>query len=222
MLTSLGTQLTGVPHWSPDGHQIVFYSRPNANAQIFIMNSDGGGLRRLTDDKWENFYPVWSRDGRWIYFASNRTGNDQIWRVSPGGGDPAQVTKNGGFASAESVDGKYLYYTRSKDAFASLWKMPVDGGEETKIVDGIVITNFALTAHGLYYMTQPDPRSDTKLVQFLRFGDRSPRVVTTIKQNVYAGFSLSPDEHWLLYAPNGRGGSNIMLVENFDLDGGVR
>jgi hypothetical protein len=142
--------------------------------------------------------------------------------VGLSGGDPVQVTKNGGFASTESVDGKYLYYTRSKDVFASLWKMAVGGGEETRIVDGVVITNFALTASGLYYMTQPDPRSDTKLVQFLGFGDQHPRTVATIKQNVYAGFSVSPDERWLLYAPTGRGGSNIMLVENFDLDGGIQ
>ncbi|MGA7411081.1 MAG: protein kinase [Bryobacteraceae bacterium] len=222
MLTSFGKQATGVPHWSPDGRQIVFYSRPDGNAQIYIINSDSSGLRRLTNDKWENFYPVWSRDGRWIYFASNRTGTDQVWKELAGGGEPVQVTMNGGFASAESVDGRYVYYTRSKDALASLWKLPVDGGEESKIVDGVVITNFSLTARGLYYMSQPDPRSGTKLVQFLGFGNQHPRVVATIKQNVYAGFSLSPDERWLLYAPSGRGGSNIMLVENSDLEGGTQ
>jgi hypothetical protein len=31
-----------------------------------------------------------------------------------------------------------------------------------------------------------------------------------------------PDERWLLYAPSGRGGSNVMLVENFDLDSGIQ
>jgi len=42
-------------------------------------------------------------------------------------------------------------------------------------------------------MTQPD-----QPVQFLGFGDQNPRVVATIKQYVYAGFSLPPDERWLL------------------------
>ena len=217
-LTSFGTQATGVPHWSPDGRKIVFYSRPNKKAQIYLINSEGGEPRRLTNDGWEDFYPVWSRDGRWIYFASNRTGVDQIWKIPSDGGDPLQVTKNGGFASAESVDGKYLYYTRSKEARASLWRMPVEGGDETKIVDGVVIANFAVTAHGLYYMTQSDPPSDTKLVHFLSSVDQKTTVVATIKQNVYHGLSLSPDERWLLYAPTGRGGSNVILVENFDLD----
>ena len=221
-LTSFGTQATGIPNWSPDGGQIVFYSRPKQNAQIYVMNSEGGGLQRLTDDAWENFFPVWSRDGRWIYFASNRTGTDQIWKMRPRGGEPVQVTKNGGFAATESADGKFLYYTKSKDPVASLWKMPVEGGEETKVVDGVVIANFAVTARGLYYITQPDLRSETRLVQFLNFADEKTRVVATIKQNLYHGLSLSPDERWLLYAPNGRGGSNVMVVENFDLDGGTQ
>lgn len=220
MLTFFGTQVTGVPNWSPDGQQIVFYSRPKDKAQIYVMNSEGGGLRRLTNDTWEDFFPVWSRDKRWIYFASNRTGRDQIWKVQSGGGEPVQVTKNGGFACTESADGKYLYYTQSRDPVASLWKMPVEGGEATKIVEGVAIFNFAVTTRGLYYMSQPDKRSRSKLVQFLSFADQKTRVVATITQDVYHGFSVSPDERWLLYAPHGRGGSNVMVVENFDLDGG--
>jgi hypothetical protein len=136
------------------------------------------------------------------------------------GGDPVQVTKKGGgFASMETTDGKYLYYTQAKASIGNLWKMPVEGGEPTEIVEGIVYHNFAVTVRGLYYMTQPDVRSDTKLIHFLSSEDHKTRIVATIKQKVYVGFSLSPDERWLLYAPNGRGGSNVMLVESFDLDG---
>jgi Tol biopolymer transport system component len=176
----------------------------------------------LTNDAWDNFFPVWSRDGRWIYFSSNRTGTDQIWKMPSQGGDSVQVTKYGGFACVETVDGKYLYYTQVKAPIGNLWKMPVEGGEPTKIAEGVVISNFAVTGRGLYYMTQPDTRSDTKLVQFVSFADNKTKEVATLKQGVYQGFSISPDERWLLYAPNGRGGSNVMLVENFDLDGGTQ
>lgn len=218
MLTTFGKAGTGLPHWSPDGRKIAFYSRPDEKAQIFVMNSEGAGLQQLTKDQWDNFYPVWSRDGRWIYFSSNRTGTDQIWKMPSRGGDPVQVTKNGGFSCMESVDGKYLYYTQSKAPIANLWKMPVEGGEPTQIAQGVVISNFAVTARGLYYMTQPDVHVETRLVHLLSFSDHQTRVVATLKQGVYHGFSLSPDERWLLYAPYGRGGSNVMLVENFHLD----
>jgi len=57
--------------------------------------------------------------------------------------------------------------------------MPVEGGEETKIVDGVVIDNFAVTAHGLYYMTQPDPCFDINLVHFLSFVDQKTTVLAS-------------------------------------------
>jgi len=163
MLTSLGKVATGLPHWSPDGREIVFYSRPKERSQIFVMNSEGGDPKQLTNDEWENFFPVWSRDGRWIYFSSNRSGTDQIWKMPSHGGESVQVTKNGGFAAAETVDGKYLYYTPAKAEITDLWRMPLNGGEPIKAAEGIVISNFAVTAHGLYYMTQPDVNSDIKL-----------------------------------------------------------
>jgi hypothetical protein len=118
----------------------------------------------------------------------------------------------------ESADGKYLYYTQAKAPIGNLWKMPVEGGESTEIVEGVVISNFAVTVRGLYYMTQPDMHSDLRLIHFMSSTDHKTRVVATFKQGVYHGFSLSPDERLLLYAPYGRGGSNVMLVENFDLD----
>jgi serine/threonine protein kinase/Tol biopolymer transport system component len=218
-VTSFGVQATGVPHWSPDGQLIAFYSRPEGKAQIFIVNPQAGAPQRLTNDSWENFFPTWSRDGRWIYFASNRTGTDQIWKISSGGGTPVRVTQNGGFACTESPDGRYLYYTRSRDPNASLWKMRVEGGGETKIVEAVIQHNFAVTRRGLYYMSQPDSRSKTKVIQFLSFADQKARMVASIRQDVYHGFSVSPDERWLLYAAWGSGGSNVMLVENSDLDG---
>lgn len=222
MLTTFGKHATGLPHWSPDGRKIAFYSRAEEKGQIFVMNSEGGGLQQLTKDVWDNFFPVWSRDGRWIYFSSSRTGTDQIWKMPSQGGEPIQVTKDGGFACMESVDGKYLYYLQSKDPIANLWNVPVEGGEPTQIVEGVANSNFAVTARGLYYMTQPDVHVETRLVQLWSFSDHKTRVVATLKQGVYHGFSISPDERWLLYAPYGRGGSNVMLVENFDLESSTK
>ncbi len=211
-LTSLGAQATGVPHWSPDGQRIVFYSRPQSKAQIYVINAEGGAVQRLLNDQWENFFPVWSRNGRWIYFASNRSGADQIWKIPSSGGAPIRVTKNGGFNCAESPDNKYLYYTKSKEPIGGVWKMPIEGGPETRVLESVILFNYAVTERGMYFMTQPDPR----VIQFLGFADQTTRLITAIKQDVYHGFSVSPDERWLLYAPSGPGASNVMLVENFE------
>jgi hypothetical protein len=52
----------------------------------------------------------------------------------------------------------------------------------------------------------------------MSFADQKTRTIATINQNVYHGFSLSPDERWLLYAPSEHGGNNVMVVDNFDVD----
>jgi Tol biopolymer transport system component len=34
--------------------------------ELWVVNADGTGLRRLTDIREDNPFPAWSPDGRWI------------------------------------------------------------------------------------------------------------------------------------------------------------
>ena len=36
--------------WSPDGREIAFASQRDGNDEIYVMNADGSGVRRLTND----------------------------------------------------------------------------------------------------------------------------------------------------------------------------
>lgn len=48
------------PAWSPDGSQIAFASyRQRKSAEIYLMNSDGGRLRRLTRNNVDDLSPDW-------------------------------------------------------------------------------------------------------------------------------------------------------------------
>ena len=65
----------GSPAWSPDGRRIAFASTRDGNREIYVMNADGSGVTRLTDNDADDGYPSWSPDGRRIAFDSNRDGN---------------------------------------------------------------------------------------------------------------------------------------------------
>jgi TolB protein len=68
------TQLTRAPYpefdpsWSPDGTEIAFRSERSGEPEIWIMNADGTGQRRLTD----GLSPAWSPDGSLIAFSGVR------------------------------------------------------------------------------------------------------------------------------------------------------
>ncbi len=47
------------PCWSPDGQRIAFQSCRDGNFEIYVMNADGSGVRRLTDDPKFDGAPSW-------------------------------------------------------------------------------------------------------------------------------------------------------------------
>lgn len=67
-------ELDGVatPAWSPDGTKLVFTGYDGGMSDLFIINADGSGLTRLTNDKYADLHPSWSPDGRTIAFTTDR------------------------------------------------------------------------------------------------------------------------------------------------------
>jgi len=86
------------PRVSPNGRQIVFtvssldLEANKRRSDLWVVGTDGAGLRPLlrSDDSESN--GTWSPDGRTIYFLSNRGGSSQVWKMSVDGGDAQPVT----------------------------------------------------------------------------------------------------------------------------------
>jgi len=69
---------------SPDGRWIAFGSA-DRQEDLFLLRSDGTGLRQLTDDPHRDRGPRWSPDGTRLAFYSNRQGPYAIWSIRPDG-----------------------------------------------------------------------------------------------------------------------------------------
>ena len=61
------------PDWSPDGRQIAFSRRVGYETAsfIYLMNSDGSGLKALTAASAGSENPSWSPDGRFIVYQQS-------------------------------------------------------------------------------------------------------------------------------------------------------
>lgn len=69
------------PSYSGDGSRIVFVASSDGNPEIYVVNSDGSNMRRLTRDPAIDTNPAFSPDGSRIIFSSNRTGRYAIYEM---------------------------------------------------------------------------------------------------------------------------------------------
>lgn len=126
----------GSPSWSPDRTRIVYVSARSGDADVYVMNADGTGQRRLAGSKKgpHDQYPAWSPDGKLIAFASNRHGEEDIYVMRSDGTGLRQLTRNAGWIEDQqprfSPDGRYIVFSSNRVAFSNpeLFRVRVSDG----------------------------------------------------------------------------------------------
>lgn len=82
------------PRVSPDGSKVAFTSYRDGNAEIYTMDSNGGGVARLTNSAADDDAPTWSSNGSQLAFASNRDGDYDIYMMNADGSGQVPLTNN--------------------------------------------------------------------------------------------------------------------------------
>jgi eukaryotic-like serine/threonine-protein kinase len=128
--------------WTPDG-RIVFSSEEGGQEDLWIMNADGTGRRRLISDSFWDGDPAISSDGRYIVFSSNRPRGGSVpflWRMDLDGGNLTQLTSGEDTAPDVSPDGCWVIYSSWSPGpkgvtGQGLWKVSIDGGHPLQLTD---------------------------------------------------------------------------------------
>ena len=108
-----GTRFWANPDPSPDGQSVVFYSQVQPEGDLYVIRTDGTGLRQVTSDTAMDRVPRWSPDGEWIVSFSDRSGEFQVWKSRVDGSELQQVGGDvgEGAVAAWSPDGLRLAVT---------------------------------------------------------------------------------------------------------------
>lgn len=112
--------------------RIVYASTENQQSDLWAINADRSGSRRLTDDS--GFFPSVSRDGRLVAYVSAQGGTLHIWRMDADGGNKQQLTDCAGESHPSiAPDGKWIVYTPLGEGRNTLWKVSAAGGEPRQL-----------------------------------------------------------------------------------------
>jgi len=127
------------PVFSSDGSRIAFVSQRDGNAEIYVMNADGTGATRITNDPQADGHPAFTPDGQTVIFHSSRTaGKQQIWAVNVDGSGTVQLTKDS-VSSSPTVapDGQTIAYLSTRNKESHIWLMNRDGSNQRQFTRGL-------------------------------------------------------------------------------------
>jgi Tol biopolymer transport system component len=132
------------PSWSPDSEKVAVTSKKDGNPEIYVVNADGTGIERLTNDPLWNISPDWSPDGSKIAFTRYKpmdcTTIGEIFLMNPDGSDLTQLTSTPDFCSAYSrwsPDGKQIAFISKggEEDVRDVYVINVDGTGQTNLTN---------------------------------------------------------------------------------------
>jgi serine/threonine protein kinase len=162
------------PAFSPDGRQIAFVSLRDNSPGLFVMDRDGGNVRRILNGA---FDPSWTPDGREIVYSTEsgqdpdgREAPSELWTVNVATGQTRRLTGTDAVDPNVSPDGRFVAFwalpvNQSGNQFSGgnrdIWVQPLAGGRRVRITDAESSDwNPAWSADGRYLYFSSD-RSGT-------------------------------------------------------------
>ena len=178
-LVSTGRGRTTCAYFSPDGRSLLFASshtdphidvtelkaREEAakggrrryqwdfdpHMDLYSVNFDGTGMKRITDTPGYDAEGSYSSDGKQIVFTSSRDGDPDIYIMDADGSNVRQITNQPGYDGGPffSPDNKWIIFRsdRQKEHMLQLFMISVDGKTEVQLTNNLEHVNWCPYFH---------------------------------------------------------------------------
>lgn len=123
------------PRLNRGADRVVFASNRDGSYEIYSVNIDNSGLRRLTFSGSNNYNPAWSPGSGRIAFQSYRDGQAEIYVMNADGSNQTRLTYNDGFDGMPtwSPDGTKIAFASYRNGSYRIYVMNADGSGVTQL-----------------------------------------------------------------------------------------
>jgi len=206
------------PALSPDGSEIAFISDrddPNPGAcshacfnQLYVINVDGSGERKLIETEFSTHHPDWHPDGAKISFDTEANFQGDIYTVNADGSHLELLIEDG-FWADWSPDGTQIVFASQRDGNVELYVADADGGNQRRLTRTSRLDYF------------PDWSPDGRRIAFVVMEDRAIYVMDAdggkeqrlTHEGNAENPTWSPDGTWIAYQSSNDGDFEIYAVK---------
>jgi tricorn protease-like protein len=116
---------------------LAFVRVDGANADVYLIASNGTGERRVSTSPVSDVDPAWSADGSKIAFTSERDGNREIYVMNADGSNLVRLTNSPSSDDrpAWSPDGTKIVFVSARDGTADIYVMNADGTNPVRLTN---------------------------------------------------------------------------------------
>lgn len=204
------------PAISADGTRVAFTVRQRGRGVLHVVNSNGTGLRTLSESLDVRGTASWSPDGRWIVAAADEGQGNRLFKIPvDGGGAPVRLVDELSSSPAWSPDGTFVVYAGPQiGAHVPIKAVNADG--QPRPLPEIRVRTF-----GERHRFMPDGRSlllaigENRAQNFwlIDLATGSRRQLTRLKPGTsMKSFDVSPDGKQILF-DRARENSDIVLID---------
>ncbi len=211
------TFLDQSPRLSPTGEKVAFASDRSGKAEIWVANTDGSGVVKLTNTRGGTGSPRWSPDGsRIVYDTQASNGRWDVIVIDVEGRQSLPVVTHPSDDSTPSfsVDGRWIYFSSDRTGRREVYRIPVEGGEAVRMTDagGFVAQE---SADGLLYYSKLNMACGGPLFVRSLAGGPERQVLPAVCGR---GFEVTPRG---IYYTNGVEADGFMKVRLYEPDSGA-